>query len=84
MNKILKYNPEKPLYKVKCPFCKASIRPKSAYCSMCAKLLAGVDSFIFSEEEVDLDETILFCKFCENDVSWADIYCRTCGRKLRG
>ena len=66
---VLKHDHEKLLYKVQCPFCEKMIDPKLNYCSMCGKSLIGVNSFIASEEEVDLDETIHLCKYCRNDVS---------------
>ena len=74
---------DKPLYKVICPFCKKSTRHNSIYCSVCGKPLLDVHDYIFTEEEVDLDETIHLCRFCGNDVSWEDYFCRNCGKRLR-
>ena len=73
----------KPRNKVLCPFCSKKIRPMTAYCGFCGESLSGIRSFIPTREEVDFDETIFLCRFCGNDVSWNEVFCRHCGKRLR-
>ena len=70
------------LYKVLCPTCAKPIRPYTDYCSVCGETLTSYKYFVLTMIEVDLDETVCFCRYCGNDISFGDSYCRHCGMCL--
>ncbi len=74
---------EKLHFKVLCPFCGKPIRPRPNFCSACGKSLADFDEFTLSEEMIDPNETLWFCKHCGSFASWTDTYCRICGERLK-
>ena len=76
------WDPDRKLYKVLCPLCAKPIRPNSNYCSQCGEELSSQKYFVLTMIEVDLDETVRTCRFCSNDMSFSDSYCRSCGAGL--
>ena len=73
------WDPDRKLYKVLCPLCAKPIRPNSNYCSECGKELTSHKYFVLTMLEIDLDETVRLCRYCGNDISFSDSYCRSCG-----
>lgn len=76
------HEPKKRLFKVLCPACGRPIRPDGAFCGACGAPLAETEHPVLTMEEVDPDETIRRCRYCGEDTSYHDAFCRRCGKKM--